>query len=340
MKIWIDLTNSPHVTFFTPIIKRLETAGYEVIVTYRDFAQTKSMVESAEFTATLIDGHGGKSRLGKIKNLLSRTSQLVFFARKKRIDIAISHNSYFQLAAAKILGIKSLTSMDFEGQPANHIAFRLATLVSVPEGFPAVYLKRFGAKNVHYYQGIKEMISLADFAVDDNFENKLASAFNLTNADLKKPVVVVRPPPTLALYHNNDDEIFQAVLTKLASLNCSVLMVPRTDEQRDDIRAQYPQFFYSAITLDGLQLVAYADALISGGGSMNREAACLGTEAISVFSDKLCAIDEFLQSKGRLKQLTTQMEVDSLLFNKKNNTVYQPTSESVNDFIKHIHKLT
>ncbi|WKD22041.1 DUF354 domain-containing protein [Pseudoalteromonas sp. KG3] len=340
MKIWIDLTNSPHVTFFSPIIKRLEAAGHETIVTYRDFAQTKSLVENAPFEATLIDGHGGKSKLGKIKNLISRTYQLIIFSRNKNIDIAVSHNSYFQLAAAKLLGIKSLTSMDFEGQPANHIAFRLASLVSVPEVFPKEDLKRFGAKNVRFYRGIKETISLADFSIDPGFELKLIEAFKLQKADLDKPVIVVRPPPSLALYHNNDDEIFQLVLVKLNSLDCTTLIVPRTSEQADEIKSKFPDFFFSDITLDGLQLVAYADGLISGGGSMNREAACLGTEAISVFSDKLCAIDQFLQSKSMLKQLTTEADVSNLKFNQKNMAIYEPSTQSIDDFIQHINQLT
>jgi predicted glycosyltransferase len=339
MKIWIDLTNSPHVTFFSPIIKRLEASGHTVFVTYRDFAQTKSLVEQAHFNATLIDGHGGKSKLGKIKNLLSRTYQLVCFARRKNFDVAVSHNSYFQLAAAKMLGIKSLTSMDFEGQPANHIAFRLASLVSVPEAFPKSELKRFGAKNVYFYRGIKETISLADFSVDCNFEDNLADAFKLTTTDLAKPIVVVRPPPTLALYHNNDDKIFQAVLKKITSLECTVLVVPRTEEQGKEIRSQFTGFFYSQATLDGLQLVAYADVLISGGGSMNREAACLGTEAISVFSGKLCAVDQFLQAENRLIQLTTQKEVDNLVLTKHKNTHYHASNDSISDFINHIYKL-
>lgn len=340
MKIWIDLTNSPHVTFFSPIIKRLESEGHEVIVTYRDFAQTKNLVDSANFSGVLIDGHGGKSKLGKIKNLLSRTYQLIKFARGEKFDIAVSHNSYFQLAAAKYLGIKSLTSMDFEGQPANHIAFRLASIVSVPEGFPKADLKRFGAKKVCFYRGIKETISLADFSLDAHFSDKLVKAFNLQLSDLAKPVIVVRPPPTLALYHNNDDEIFQLVLKKLSSDSFTVLVVPRTHEQAVDIKSQFPGFFFSELTLDGLQLVAYADALISGGGSMNREAACLGTDAISVFSDKLCAIDQFLQSKGVLKQLTSQTEVSNLQINKKKKITYEPSSESINDFIQHIKKLS
>ncbi len=339
MKIWIDLTNSPHVTFFSPIIQRLEKAGHDIVITYRDFAQTKSMVEGARLEATLIDGHGGKSKLGKIKSLLSRTYQLVKFAKQYDFDLAVSHNSYFQLLAAKYLGIKSLTSMDFEGQPANHIAFRLATLVSVPTSFPEADLKRFGAKNVAFYRGIKENISLANFRVERDFSSKLKTAFKLDDNALSKPIIVVRPPPVLALYHNNDEHIFQLVLEKLNTDQNTVLVVPRTHDQGSQIADKYASFHFSEQVLDGLQLVYFADAVISGGGSMNREAACLGTQAISVFSDALCAIDQHLQSQGMLQQLLSRDDIENLEFSKREKVYYEVNPEPINDFIGHINKL-
>ena len=47
MRIWIDMTNSPHVPFFRPLIALLEERGHEVHVSARDFAQTLELLDAA-----------------------------------------------------------------------------------------------------------------------------------------------------------------------------------------------------------------------------------------------------------------------------------------------------
>jgi predicted glycosyltransferase len=103
MKIWIDLANTPHVVFFSPIIKQLEAQDHTVVITLRDFAQTLAVAEKFDIKGPVIGGHGGGSKLGKILNLIQRTLKLATFARGKKIDLAISHNSYHQIVAARLL---------------------------------------------------------------------------------------------------------------------------------------------------------------------------------------------------------------------------------------------
>jgi len=341
MRIWIDLVNSPHIPFFIPIMRRLKKQGHEVCITYRDFAQTAQLVKLHQLDAELIGGHGGKSRIAKIINLIQRTVQLFLFARKKNIDLALSHNSYFQLIAAKLLGIPSITSMDFEGQPANHLAFRLASLVSVPKVFPRDFLTKFGAKNTAFYEGIKEHICLADFKVDRLFIHNITSAFKLSEEDLKKPVVVVRPPPSQALYHNGNECLFDQFLKKIAKQELTILILPRVNEQKEYLSKQYPMFFFSECVLDGLQLVNSVDALISGGGSMNREAACLGVPAFSFFSGELPAVDRRLEEQGLLTVITSERDVENITFKKRvqQDINDKQSQAAINDFVKQINSM-
>jgi len=334
MRIWIDLVNSPHVLFFLPIIERLQKEGHQVDVTYRDFAQTRALVEHFAIQGTLIGGHGGKSKLGKIYNLFSRTVSLIKYAKGKGFDLALSHNSYFQIVAAKCCGIKTVTSMDFEGQPANHLAFRTSDLVILPEFFPEVAAKKFGARKIARYSGFKEDICLSDFVVDAEYGKAVCSAFGINEADLVKPVVVVRPPPTLALYHNDDESLFDKLLFKLNELDVIVLVLPRVDSQREIISKNFKQFHFSDVSVNGLQLVAFADAVISGGGSMNREAACLNTPAFSIFSGEFPAVDAQLAELGKLTRLDSEESINSLSFNKKEkNQKTQVNSDAINDFL-------
>ncbi|ATC97631.1 DUF354 domain-containing protein [Pseudoalteromonas spongiae] len=339
MRVWIDLVNSPHVIFFLPIIKRLEQSGIEVEITYRDFAQTAQLVKQHTLGATLIDGHGGKNKLAKVFNLIARTVSLVRYAKSKKFDVALSHNSYFQLAAAKLLGIPSLTSMDFEGQPANHIAFRLASIVSLPTAFPQQSALKFGAKQIRRYSGLKEDICLADFQKTANYSSVIQEAFALSENEMRKPLVVVRPPPTLALYHNNDESFFDLCLTRLCEIDVTVLVLPRVESQKVALESKFPNFKFSQRVLDGLQLVNCADAVISGGGSMNREAACLNTPAYTLFSGELPNVDKQLEKQGLLIALNNELQIKNLDIKKKETVRNAANQQAISDFMSHINEL-
>src|SRR2546429_780345 len=199
MRIWIDLANSPHVPFFRALIPEFVERGHQVEITARDFAQTVELATKAGMVPHVIGGHGGGTFRGKAGNLVGRAAALRKWARDRGLDLAVSHNSYAQIAAAAALRIKSVTLMDYEHQPANHMAFRLASRVIVPRAFPAAELKKFGAstRKVKRYDGIKEDVYLADFAPDPSFTETLRK-LGITNEEV---LIVARPPAREALYH-------------------------------------------------------------------------------------------------------------------------------------------
>src|SRR5205823_4969845 len=145
----------------------------------------------------VIGGHGGGTFRGKAGNLVGRAAALRKWARDRGIDLALSHNSYAQIAAAAALGIKSVTLMDYEHQPANHLAFRLASRVIVPRAFPDTELRKYGAslRKVKRYHGIKEDVYLADFTCDPSFDRTL-QRLGVKGDDV---LVVARPPAREAL---------------------------------------------------------------------------------------------------------------------------------------------
>src|SRR6185436_8573302 len=152
-------------------IPQFTARGHSVEITAREFAQTVELAAQAGMLAHLVGGHGGGSITGKAGNLLGRASALRKWARGRGFDLAVSHNSYAQIAAAAALGIKSITLMDYEHQPANHFAFRTASRVIVPTAFPAADLNKYGAstRKVKRYHGTKEDVYLAEFAPDPAF---------------------------------------------------------------------------------------------------------------------------------------------------------------------------
>ncbi|HEX9919813.1 MAG TPA: DUF354 domain-containing protein, partial [Pyrinomonadaceae bacterium] len=163
MRIWIDLANSPHVPFFAALAEEFRARGHELEVTARQFAQTVELAEGAGFAPAVIGDHGGRELKGKAGNLFARARALRSWARGRRFDLAVSHNSYSQIVAARSLNLRSVTLMDYEHQPANHLAFRLASRIVVPRAFPEAALRRFGApaRKVRRYDGFKEDVYLA-----------------------------------------------------------------------------------------------------------------------------------------------------------------------------------
>jgi hypothetical protein len=320
MRIWIDLANSPHVPFFRALIPEFVLRGHQVEITARDFAQTVELASQAGMIPHVIGGHGGGSITGKAGNLIGRAASLRKWARDRGFDLAVSHNSYAHIAAAAALGIRSVTLMDYEHQPANHLAFRLATRVIVPRAFPAAELRRFGGstRKVKRYDGTKEDVYLADFAPDSAFAAKL-HALGLTSEDV---LVVARPPAREALYHRFENELFDELLTHLsARRDVKIILLPRSDAQRANYEShKFGNLIMPREALDGANLIAAADLVISAGGTMNREAAALGVPAVSVFAGKWAAIDEELLGEGRLKRVGSRAEIGLLLIEKKSRT--------------------
>lgn len=315
MRIWIDLANSPHVPFFRSLTNEFAKLNHDVIVTARNFAETVPLAEAAGFAPEVIGGHGGGGLSGKAGNLVQRAMALARWGRGRNVDLALSHNSYSQILAARVLSLKTVTLMDYEHQPANHLAFRFASRIIVPRAFPEEGLKRYGAQpaKVRRYEGLKEDVYLADFQSDPHFAEQLGQL----GIDPNEVLVTVRPPASEALYHRFENELFNQLLQHLAAApNTKVVLLPRSEAQRNLyeggsnlIVPQYP--------LDGANLIVHSDLVVSGGGTMNREAAALGVPAASIYVGAWSAIDEQLVEEGRLQKISTREDINNLVIQKK-----------------------
>src|SRR6266850_1922887 len=265
MRIWIDLANSPHVPFFRALIPEFVARGHQIEITARDFAQTVELAAKAGMTPHVIGGHGGGSITGKAGNLVGRAAALRKWARDRGFDLAVSHNSYAQIAAAAALGIRSATLMDYEHQPANHLAFRLASRVIVPRAFPSAELKKYGAstRKVKRYEGTKEDVYLADFVPEPAFAETLLR-LGITGEDV---LVVARPPAREALYHRFENELFDELLAYLSSRDgVKIILLPRSDAQRADYETRkLANLIMPHEALDGANLIVAADLVISAG---------------------------------------------------------------------------
>ncbi len=301
MRVWIDLTNSPHVLVMRPVIERLRADGHEVSVTARDFAQTLALCDRLGIAHTAIGHHRGAGLADKARGLADRSLALARWARGRGFELALGHGSNDVSVAAALLRIPSSTMFDYEWATVQHtVNCRLAATVVVPDLIPAERLYRYGARGkIAAYAGLKEEYYLADFTPDPAVLTQLA-------LDPALPIAVVRTPPAVSLYHRFENDLFGEVLTRLRGTQTVVL--PRTDDQRAELAAA-GGFIVPESAIDAQSLIAYADLMVSAGGTMNREAVALGTPVFTVFEGRLGAVDERLIADGRLAQLTDPAQV-------------------------------
>ena len=331
MRLWIDLANSPHVPFFKALAKKFTDQGHEIEVTAREFAETIPLAYAAGFTPHVAGVHGGRAVSAKAGSLVSRAWALARWARHRDFDVAISHNSYSQILAARALGIKTVTLMDYEHQPANHLAFRLASRIIVPTSFPAQRLRHYGAGigRVRRYHGTKEDVYLADFQPDPMFGARLCElGVNPDNV-----LVLMRPPAHDALYHRFQNTLFDDALAMLlTNEKVQVILLPRNEAQR----AAYSDkgLIIPSAPLDGANLIAASDLVISAGGTINREAAALGVPAVSIYAGKWAAVDEELVKEGRLQRVSSADDLGKLLIQKKQTANPRRSVEVVDEVVR------
>jgi predicted glycosyltransferase len=301
VRVWVDLTNSPHVLVMRPVIERLRAAGYEVEVTARDFAQTLGLCRRFGIDHVAIGAHRGSSLTGKARGLAERSLALTRFARGRDFGLALGHGSNDVTIAAAVLRIPCSTMFDYEWATVQHqVNCRLAQAVVVPELIPPQRLRRYGAAHkLQPYPGLKEEYYLADFEPDP-------AVLSLLQLDAAAPIAVVRTPPAVSLYHRFENDLFADVLRRLAGSQTVVL--PRTESQRSEL-VRSGGFIVPSDAIDAQSLIHYADLVVSAGGTMNREAVALGAPVWTVFEGRLGAVDEHLIATGALRRLRSAHEV-------------------------------
>ena len=323
MRVWIDISNSPQVPFFRPLIDLLERRGHRVDVTTREYAQTVELLRLHGIDhETVGPPHGGAGAAAKARVMARRVRSLRRRARGRGYAVALSHASHELPLVARSLGIPSAYAFDYELARVQHgLGCRAASRVVVPEVIPQDRLDRIGARSskVLRYPGLKEEYYLHEFSPDPAVIEELG-------LDRGRILVVARTPPDVSLYHRRRSPLFADVLDRIgADPDVQAVVLPRTADQREGIRARrLPSVVVPEHAIDARSLVALADVVVSAGGTMNREAVALGVPVYTTFAGRLGAVDELLVREGRLRVLDA---VEDLVLEKRVATARSTTRD-------------
>lgn len=299
MKIWIDLDNTPHVPFFKPIIRELEARGHNVVLTARNAFQVCELAAKMGLNPKQVGHHYGKNRFLKVWGLGWRSLQLLPTVLKHRPQLALSHGSRSQILLSNLLRIPTVMIMDYEFAETPWLLQPRWEIV--PRALLDANLQCKHPERVKTYDGIKEDVYAPDFKPDPT----LAQQLGLLPG---KIIVTVRPPANEAHYHNPESETFFVEFMKrlVATPDTSAVLLPRNKNQETQIRRDFPEWFANGKVLvpreavNGLNLLWHSDLVVSGGGTMNREAVALGVPVYSIFRGKIGALDRQLHQEGRM----------------------------------------
>jgi predicted glycosyltransferase len=300
LRIWVDCTAAAHPLVLRPLIERFQAQGDEVFVTTREYGQTVGILDRLGLAYTVVGEHGGASKLGKVRALGGRSARLARLVWERRPQLALAHGSVDLAVVSRSFLIPSVQMQDYEfARLQRNVSFRAARRVLAPEGIPVERLKRIGAgsKKLVRYPGLKEEYYLADFEPDPAVLGELG-------LDREKVLVVVRPPPETSEYHAPNDLYAVTVRRLAAAPEVQAVVIPRTEEQGAAVRALgAANLIVPERAIDAQSLIAFADLVVSAGGTMNREAVALGTPVFTTFTGRMGGVDEALIAEGRLRVL-------------------------------------
>ena len=309
--VWIDLDNSPHVPFFLPIIKRLQKSGYRVVLTARDSYQVCELLEFYKVDAQVVGKHYGKHKIFKVLGTILRALQLARRVRPQKPNLSLSHGSRGCVIASRLMGVQSIVLGDYEF--TNKLKLFGPEWLIFPEMVPDETISGPGVK-ILKYPGIKEDVYVSNLHPDRELRTRLGIA----KTDL---LITVRPPATEAHYHNPESEglLVEALRKFSGNPDVKILLLPRNKRQDAELRHTWSKELAANHILipdhveDGLNIIWNSDLVISGGGTMNREAAALGVPVYSIFRGKTGAVDRYLAETGRLVMLESVADVHSKL---------------------------
>jgi predicted glycosyltransferase len=290
--VWIDASTPKRGVLAATLARLLRSEGFEVLITARSYDYTVKVLELLGERYVITGVHGGGSLRGKLLADIGRMVDLEVVVEEYEPGVLISYPSPPAVRVAFGHGIPYIALGDTpHGIAMNRLSYPLAT-VAVFSEFIADEMEKFVLKGftaVETFRGVDELLWVKDFK---------PNAANVEALGLKPySYIVFRPEEFKAHYYRSSgSSVILKLASKVAELGYTAVIIPRYREHYEEALK-----VKGALILDkpfsGLDLEYYSLAVVTGGISMAREAALLGTPGITIF-DKIIGVDSALARIG------------------------------------------
>ncbi len=333
LRIWVDMASPPQILFFSAVIPQLRARGHDVVATAYGFTHCEDLLKQHNVDATVVGRRyeGGHNEQLRRIGWENRRRVLYQFISKFQLDLAASYGSSTQASVAARRSIPLFTGTDYEY--VNLYSMRYARRVMIPDAVPKTKFIEAGLSPglIRQYPGQKEHVYLCQYQIVEN----LRSTFGISEDEF---VVVFRPEANFAHYLDEHATGFpeKILAALLARPNVRILLMPRTKLQKDRLQRKFG-YHNNLQILDGVycgpSLVSDSDLLVSGGGSMIREATALGAQAASCFEGQFGALDQDLVRQGKLVRIQTLADLEKLVFKRRKVNTTRMVDTSTRDLI-------
>jgi uncharacterized protein len=293
MSLWVDIINPSHVLFFSALLRELQAS--DVQITFRERAETVELANLIGMKGRVV-GADHKDKLWKTAAMVNRT--LVLMSTLKKFDRALSFENGMSVLVSRMRGRQSILLCDNDlkfYQEASRIqsletAFKnLSDRLIIPEACFATFSQYGRRGTISTYDGYKEDVYIADFSPDPKFMCKLPY----------DSYVAVRPEALGSFYVLENRTLVPELVKSLISRGVKVVYLPRDRGDAEFVKGL--DVYIPEAPLNGLDLCYHADAVLTGSGTMAREAACMGKPAVSFFpGNALLSVDRKLIGDGRM----------------------------------------
>lgn len=289
MKVWLDALTPKQGRLAACLALSLQESGHEVLVTCREYACTRAALEMYGLHPLVAGVYGGESKLGKLLADAERIADLARIVEKEKPEALVAYPNPSAARVAFGLGIPYIALNDTpHAEAANRLALPLASVLvsseALAEDFDRYLLP--GTKVLHY-RGVDEVLWVKRFEPTGS-----------TLRDLKlepRRYVVIRPEEYKAAYYEWRGWLWLELCEELRGRGLQVVVLPRYEEQR--AAAVERGFVAPRGCVDGLDLAHHALAVVTGGGTMAREAALLGVPSYYTFPLEL-KVSGYLEGLG------------------------------------------
>jgi predicted glycosyltransferase len=289
-KIWVDIEEPKTAIMFKPLINRLKQENADLLITARDFDSTFKVLDDFGIKYEKIGKHGGGTLEGKLKAFIERLDLLSNKVLEFRPDFFVTFSSVEGSRIAFGLKIPSIGIYD---EPRNEavckLIFPFLDKVITPECVPLEQYLNLGANKdkIIRYNGIDEIGWLSEYQPNPEVLKK----FNIQKGEY----VIIRSEMRSASYLMDkmkpEETIIQDFFPKIfkSFSNYTYFLCVRSPEQEAWLKRKLNEYKNNKNVIitqyipHMLDLCFFSALVISGGGTIVREASLLDVPSIEFF---------------------------------------------------------